>query len=71
MCRGAADVFLQIDIRAGKRRAGFLLWPAPDRAGSSSAVMDDAHAASAAARRSLQNDRIADLPSHLERFFGA
>ena len=56
-----ADELLQVDVGRTERRAGLAAAPARRAAAALRRLVDHAHAASAAARGSLQNHRIADL----------
>ena len=64
-----ADVLLQVDVGRTEGAAGLVLRLQEQR-GQLVGAVDDAHAASAAAGRSFQNHRVADLGGEFQPFLG-
>ena len=67
----ALDELLHVEIAVAERGRRFGLMPAEKVRAARLLVAHDAHAATTAARRSLDDDRKADLPRPLECFVGA
>ena len=62
MCRGVLEVLLDVDVAVAERRFGLALRQSGAACGKLRRVRDDPHAAAAAARRGLDDDRESRSP---------